>query len=247
MALFLGLTMTATLWGNFTLFIDDALIGTNTKPILILAGIIVSEFHGKTIIAKSSASKLYLDLDIPVVAELKHCFNQEDEQVKQLQMHEKRHLPPAEQERLNHYKPLLTVVDDTDKANFIAFGNMAERMAGSTVAILDVAGHGDKYVLSKPIKKTLLDKKAILSVTVITKALELPMFLSESLHVAFWTPLHHLFPYFVCHKQLMNQKHPHQRVNIQMLKRPHPHLQQHCKLLGIFSRKNHQSRKLNLR
>ncbi|XVF83446.1 hypothetical protein PTKIN_Ptkin16aG0486800 [Pterospermum kingtungense] len=71
-ALFLGLTMTATLWGNFTLFIDDAFIGTSTKPILILAGIIVSEFHGKTIIAKSSASKLYLDLDIPIVAELKH-------------------------------------------------------------------------------------------------------------------------------------------------------------------------------
>ncbi|XVF89333.1 hypothetical protein PTKIN_Ptkin19aG0121600 [Pterospermum kingtungense] len=199
-ALFLGLTMTATLWGNFTLFIDDALIDSSTKPILILAGIIVSEFHGKTIIAKSSASKLYLDLDIPVVAELKHCFNQEDEQVKQLQMHEKRHLPLVEQERLNHvniqyllsldhektaYKPLLTVMDDTNKANFIAFGNMAERMAGGTVAILDVASHGDKYVLSEPIKKTLLDKKAILSVTVITKALELPMFLLESLHVAF--------------------------------------------------------------
>ncbi|XVF71905.1 hypothetical protein PTKIN_Ptkin12aG0077500 [Pterospermum kingtungense] len=193
---------------------------------------------GKTKIATSLASKLYLDLDIPIVADLKHSFGQENEPVNQLQMHEKTRLSPAEQEKLNRvniqqllsldhqktagtiytcvahindidctqgwyyvackiclkrmlqvdrtyfckdhgetktrlcYKLLLNVMDDIDKANFIAFNDVAERMTGVTVARLNVAGHGDKYLLPEPIKKTLLKKKAIFSVTIITKALE---------------------------------------------------------------------------
>ncbi|XVF55793.1 hypothetical protein PTKIN_Ptkin06aG0065400 [Pterospermum kingtungense] len=221
--------MTATLWGNSALSIGDALIGASTKPILILT---------KTEIATSSASKLYLNLDIPVVADLKHSFGQENEPVNQLQMHEKTRRSPTEQEKLNRvniqqllsldhqktagtiytcvahindidsmqgwcydackiclkrmlqvdrtyfcedhgetktrlcYKLLLNVVDDIDKANFIAFNDVAERMTGVTIARLNVAGHRDKYLLPEPIKKTLLKKKAIFFVSIITKALE---------------------------------------------------------------------------
>ncbi|XVF80283.1 hypothetical protein PTKIN_Ptkin15bG0058200 [Pterospermum kingtungense] len=96
-----GFTLTATLWGNCASCIDDSLIGLKTQPILILTSTTVSEFNGKNTIATSSASKAYLDLDIPMVAEMKAHFQESVEPVAELELHQRPQLSPTEQENIN--------------------------------------------------------------------------------------------------------------------------------------------------
>ncbi|XVF50598.1 hypothetical protein PTKIN_Ptkin04bG0114400 [Pterospermum kingtungense] len=96
-----GFTLTATLWGNCASCVDDSLIGLKTQLILILTSTTVSEFNGKNTIATSSASKAYLDLDIPMVAEMKAHFQESIEPVAELELHQRPQLSPTEQENIN--------------------------------------------------------------------------------------------------------------------------------------------------
>ncbi|XVF67235.1 hypothetical protein PTKIN_Ptkin10aG0104200 [Pterospermum kingtungense] len=138
-----GFTLTATLWGNCASCVDDSLIGLKTQPILILTSTTVSEFNGKNTIATSSASKAYLDLDIPMVAEMKA-----------------------------HYKLLMNAEDDIGRTSFLSFGDVVEKLLGVTVARLTVSGKKDKYVLPEPIQNRLLNQTAVFTVTPIIKGLE---------------------------------------------------------------------------
>ncbi|XVF87974.1 hypothetical protein PTKIN_Ptkin19aG0011400 [Pterospermum kingtungense] len=96
-----GFTLTVTLWGNCAFYVDDSLIGLKTQPILILTSTTVSEFNGKNIIATSSASKAYLDPDIPMVAEMKAHFQESVEPVAELELYQRPQLSPTEQENIN--------------------------------------------------------------------------------------------------------------------------------------------------
>ncbi|XVF80343.1 hypothetical protein PTKIN_Ptkin15bG0062400 [Pterospermum kingtungense] len=157
-----GFTLTATLWGNCAFCIDDSLIGLKTQSILILTSATTSEFNGKNTIATSSASKAYLDLDILVIAQMKDHFQECVEPVRQLELHQRPHLSPTEQEKINRvnidqllaidhkkfpgtiyscvsqiknidcsqgcYKLLINAEDDTERASFLAFGDVVEKL-----------------------------------------------------------------------------------------------------------------------
>ncbi|XWS10686.1 hypothetical protein CRYUN_Cryun38cG0018900 [Craigia yunnanensis] len=96
-----GETIDVTLWNDFALSVDEELVGLQTNPILILAAVIVTEYNRKTSIATCSVSKLYLDLDIPIVAEMKARFQDQVEPVQLLEVHQRPQLLQVDKENLD--------------------------------------------------------------------------------------------------------------------------------------------------
>ncbi|XVF55778.1 hypothetical protein PTKIN_Ptkin06aG0064600 [Pterospermum kingtungense] len=135
-----GEMMTATLWGDFALIVDDQLIGQGTNRILILAAATVNEFCGKNSLSTCSASKVYIDLDLPIVADMKAS-----------------------------YKLSMIVEDESSTASFIAFGDVGEKLTGTPVSRLALIGDLDQYILPEPIKKKLIGQKTLYAVNSITK------------------------------------------------------------------------------
>ncbi|XVF50691.1 hypothetical protein PTKIN_Ptkin04bG0122700 [Pterospermum kingtungense] len=96
-----GQTITATLWGDFALSIDDQLMSQQTNQILILAGVIVNEFRGENSLSTCSASKVYIDLELPIVAEMKVRFEEQPQKVELFELQQKPQLSPVEGENVN--------------------------------------------------------------------------------------------------------------------------------------------------
>ncbi|KAM3685740.1 hypothetical protein ACJW31_11G140800 [Castanea mollissima] len=64
-----------TLWGNTTQQIDDDFYKTNKGPfILIVTSTIVKSFRGEYQLSSTFATKLYVNLDIPEVAEIRNKY-----------------------------------------------------------------------------------------------------------------------------------------------------------------------------
>ncbi|XP_038718713.1 replication protein A 70 kDa DNA-binding subunit-like isoform X2 [Tripterygium wilfordii] len=67
-------SISATLWGQLAMEFDEQKVfeKTKTQPVIIIcAGMTVTTFSGKTILSSISASRVYIDLKIPEVDQLK--------------------------------------------------------------------------------------------------------------------------------------------------------------------------------
>ncbi|KAL4598102.1 hypothetical protein ACB092_11G035100 [Castanea dentata] len=74
-----------TLWGNTTQQIDDDFYKTNKGPfILIITSTIVKSFRGEYQLSSTFATKLYVNLDIPEVAEIRNKYTTMNITVKDL-------------------------------------------------------------------------------------------------------------------------------------------------------------------
>ncbi|KAF3957708.1 hypothetical protein CMV_017305 [Castanea mollissima] len=74
-----------TLWGNTTQQIDDDFYKTNKGPfIVIVTSTIVKTFRGEYQLSSTFATKLYINLDIPEVAEIRNIYTTMDITVKDI-------------------------------------------------------------------------------------------------------------------------------------------------------------------
>ncbi|EOY04504.1 Uncharacterized protein TCM_019749 [Theobroma cacao] len=96
-----GTIINATLWGDLAYCVDDDIIGLKSKPIIILAAMTVGEYQGQPSVASCSASKIYVDLNIPIVADMKARFDEKNAPVLLLDVRQRPQIPPDQQENHN--------------------------------------------------------------------------------------------------------------------------------------------------
>ncbi|XP_050263852.1 aldehyde dehydrogenase 1-like [Quercus robur] len=74
-----------TLWGNTAQQIDDDFYKTNKGPfIVIVTSTIVKTFRGQYQLSSTFATKLYINLDIPEVAEMRNKYSTKDINIKDI-------------------------------------------------------------------------------------------------------------------------------------------------------------------
>ncbi|KAK6257491.1 hypothetical protein QUC31_000950 [Theobroma cacao] len=81
--------------------INETLTGLKSKPIIILAAMTVGEYQGQPSVASCSASKIYVDLNIPIVADMKARFDEKNAPVLLLDVRQRPQIPPDQQENHN--------------------------------------------------------------------------------------------------------------------------------------------------
>ncbi|KAF3950252.1 hypothetical protein CMV_023964 [Castanea mollissima] len=102
-----------TLWGNTTQQIDDDFYKTNKGPfIVIVTSTIVKTFRGDYQLSSTFATKLYVNLDIPEVAEIRNKYTTMDITVKDILPKE---LPKAQDGELAlHNKKTVAKIKDLE-------------------------------------------------------------------------------------------------------------------------------------